>query len=189
MRLARILVDMDGVLCNLMEKWFATYNSEYDDDLRLERMVQWGPHRYARAGKSVYKYLSQPGFFRDLAPLPGAIHGMRRLIDRGHDVVIVTATRSGHRDKLDWIREHLPFFRTDNVVFAHRKELVRGDILFDDSPYNLEAFKPYGEPAAMAYPYNQDVSCRRFADWPSFLAWIDETFGDAADLARPGRFV
>lgn len=172
--MARILVDMDGVLCNLIEKWFATYNKEYGDTLHLDRMVEWGPHRFARAGKSVYKYLSKPGFFRDLRPIPGAIDGMRRLVDLGHDVVVVTAARNGHRDKIDWLKEHMPFLPPHNIVFAHRKDLVRGDILFDDAPHNLEAFLPYGQPVAMAYPYNQGVSCPRVGSWSEFLQLVDE---------------
>lgn len=172
--MARILVDMDGVLCNLIEKWFTTYNQEYGDDIDLERMVEWGPHRYAKAGKSVYKYLSKPGFFRDLSPIPGAIEGVRALVQRGHDVVVVTAARNGHRDKIEWIREHLPILDWENIVFAHRKCLVRGDILFDDAPHNLEAFQPYGLPVAMAYPYNEGVECPRVGSWSEFLHLVDE---------------
>lgn len=172
--MARILVDMDGVLCNLIEKWFTTYNKEYGDDLCIDKQVEWGPHRYAKAGKSVYKYLSMPGFFRDLRPIPGAIDGMRSLIERGHDVVVVTAARNGHRDKIDWLRERLPFLDQNNIVFAHRKYLVRGDILFDDAPHNLEAFEPYGQPVAMAYPYNESVTCPRVGSWSEFLEFVDE---------------
>lgn len=174
--LARILVDMDGVLCNLIEKWFAAYNAEYNDRLDPQGLVTWGPHRYARGGRAVYKYLAQPGFFRDLQPIPHAIDGMRRLMDWGHDVVIVTAARNGHKDKLDWIKEHLPFFSLDNVVFAHRKALVRGDVLFDDAPHNLEAFKEYGLPVAMAYRYNENVDAVRVPDWLHFLQLVQTRF-------------
>lgn len=178
--MARILLDMDGVLCNLLEKWLAVYNEEYQDRLSVQALRTWGPHRYARAGKAVYKYLAQPGFFRDLKPLPHAVEGARALVERGHDVVIVTAAKNGHREKLDWIEEHLPFIGVRNTIFAHRKELVRGDVLFDDAPHNLLAFKAYGLPVAMAYPYNEGVDCPRVADWPSFLALIDARFSPAA---------
>jgi len=174
--MARILVDMDGVLCNLIEKWFRLYNKEYGDDLSIEKLVEWGPHRFARAGSAVYKYLSQPGFFRDLSPIPGAVEGVRSLMERGHDVVVVTAARRGHRDKLEWLRQRLPFLDTRNIVFAHRKELVRGDVLFDDAPHNLEAFAPFGQPVAMAYPYNEGVGCPRVRTWSEFLAFVDERF-------------
>lgn len=174
--MARILVDMDGVLCNLVGKWFAVYNREYGDQICLDDLDQWGPHRIARAGKAVYKYLSQPGFFRDLEPIDGAIDGVRTLLAKGHDVVIVTAARRGHRDKLDWLAQHLPFLPRDNVVFAHRKELVRGDLLFDDAPHNLQAFAPYGIPVAMAYRYNSGLDCHRVPDWPSFLSLVDRLF-------------
>lgn len=170
--MARLLLDMDGVLCDLVSKWFSIYNKEHDDALRLEDMREWGPHRYARKGKLIYRYLSEPGFFRDLAPIPGAIDGVRQLLDWGHDVVIVTAAKRGHADKLQWVREHLPFLDLHNVVFAHRKELVRGHLLFDDAPHNLTAFASYGLPVAMAYTYNQRYPGERVDSWEQFLALV-----------------
>jgi len=183
---ARILLDMDGILCDLTGKWFSLYNEEYGDDLRVDALKEWGPHKFAKAGKAIYKYLARPGFFRDLEPLPGAVAGVRALCRRGHEVVIVTAARKGHGDKLEWIRRHLPFLPRDHVVFAHRKELIRGDLLFDDAPHNLEAFAPYGVPVAMAYPYNETVPYTRVRDWPEFLALVDRLF-PAAKLARGPR--
>lgn len=169
----RILVDMDGVLCDLIGKWFYTYNQEYRDNISLEHMTEWGPHRYAKRGKKIYKYLSLPGFFRDLAPLPGAVEGMRQLVEAGFDVVIVTSARRGHKDKLDWVEEHLPFLPRDQVIFAHRKELIRGDIMFDDAPHHLRNFARYGgEAVAMAYPYNQDVPCTRVHSWAEFTKLV-----------------
>src|SRR5690606_37094640 len=67
--------------------------------------------------------------------------------------------------------------------FAHRKELIRGDLLFDDAPHNLEAFAPYGVPVAMAYPYNETVPYTRVRDWPEFLALVDRLF----PAAKPAR--
>lgn len=176
MALARLLVDMDGVLCNLIEKWFARYNAEYGDQIHVDALEAWGPHRIAKAGRSVYKYLSQPGFFRDLKPIPGAIEGVRTLLERGHEVVVVTAAKNGHRDKAEWLREHLPFLPPENLVFTHRKELVRGDLLFDDAPHNLEAFAKYGVAVAMAYRYNQGVAFPRVPDWPAFLDLVEKLF-------------
>ncbi|NLN26989.1 MAG: 5'(3')-deoxyribonucleotidase [Firmicutes bacterium] len=169
----RILIDMDGVLCNLMDKWLRRYNEDYGDALSTEQITSWGPHRFAKAGRRIYKYLSLPGFFRDLVPLPGAVENMRRLLAAGFDVLIVTAARRGHQDKRDWVSEHLPFFNTDNMIFAHRKELIRGDILFDDAPHHLERFAQYGgEPIAMAYPYNAHVPYRRVASWDDFTEYV-----------------
>ncbi len=62
------------------------------------------------------------------------------------------------------------------MVFTHRKELVRGDLLLDDAPHNLKAFARYGIPVAMAYPYNAGVDCFRVADWREFLTLVDRLF-------------
>ncbi len=167
---------MDGVLCDLAGKWFALYNKEHHDHIDLAHMPEWGPHLYAKKGKAIYRYLSRPGFFRDLAPLPGAIDGVNRLLEAGFDVVIVTAARNGQRDKRLWVEEHLPFLDTRNLIFAHRKELIRGDVLFDDAPHNLTAFAPYGLAVAMAYPYNQSYEGHRVHSWTEFLTLMNHLF-------------
>jgi 5'-nucleotidase len=174
--MARILLDMDGVLCDLIGKWFAIYNKEHHDHIDLSQMSEWEPHLYAKKGKAIYHYLSQPGFFRDLSPIPGAIEGVKQLLNEGFDVVIVTAAKTGQRDKMQWVKEHLPFLDTRNVIFAHRKELVRGDVLFDDAPHNLVAFAPYGIAVAMAYPYNQTYPGHRVRSWDEFLTLAHQLF-------------
>ena len=192
--MARILLDMDGVLCNLIGKWFTTYNQEYGDRIHIDALEDWGPHRIARAGKAIYKYLAQPGFFRDLEPIEGAIDGVRTLLDRGHDVVIVTAARRGHRDKLEWVAEHLPFLPRDNIVFAHRKELVRGELLFDDAPHNLEAFEPYGIPVRWPIGTMQESIAPVCRTGPrSSRSWTASSPRDPVKAGSPlepsGRFV
>jgi 5'-nucleotidase len=183
--MARLLIDMDGVLCDLVGKWFAVYNREHNDAIRLEQMTHWGPHLYARKGKAIYRYLTQPGFFRDLAPIPGAIAGMRKLHAWGHELVIVTAAKNGHRDKMEWVHEHLPFLPPGNIVFAHRKELVRGDVMFDDAPHNLLAFAPYGLPVAMDYPYNQGAPGMRVRSWSEFLQLIRTRYESGFEAPAP----
>jgi len=182
--MARLLIDMDGVLCDLVKKWFTVYNEEHRDTLVPDQMEQWGPHLYAKKGKLIYRYLSKPGFFLDLEPIAGAIEGVRQLLDWGHEVVVVTAARHGHRDKLDWVDKHLPFLGYRHVVFAHRKELVRGDVLFDDAPHNLAAFAPYGLPVAMAYKYNVGAAGLRVPDWPAFTALVKNRFPAVAPAEK-----
>ncbi len=174
--MARLLIDMDGVLCNLVKKWFSVYNAEHNDTLRAEEMQQWGPHVYAKKGKTIYGYLKEPGFFLDLEPIAGAVDGTQRLLEMGHEIVVVTAARHGHSDKLAWVQNNLPFLDYRQVVFAHRKELVRGDVLFDDAPHNLAAFQPYGLPVAMAYRYNEGAPGLRVQSWPEFVTLIEARF-------------
>jgi len=178
--MARLLIDMDGVLCDLIKKWFSVYNTEHHDTLQPEQMVKWGPHMYAKKGKAIYRYLSQPGFFLDLEPIAGAVEGVQKLINLGHEVIVVTAAKHGHRDKLDWVQKNLPFLDYRHVVFAHRKELVRGDVLFDDAPHNLAAFLPYGLPVAMAHPYNEGAPGERVPDWSAFVELVQTRWCETA---------
>jgi 5'(3')-deoxyribonucleotidase len=62
-----------------------------------------------------------------------------------------------------------------NIIFSHRKEKIQGDLLFDDAPHNLEAFKKTGRIAiAMDYPYNALLDVPRVNSWLEFEEALNE---------------
>lgn len=160
MRELTILLDMDGILADLTTPWFAAYNRRTGDSLRLEDVHEWEVSKFARKG-DVYAPLRDPGMFRNLKPLPGALEAVRALHDEGHRVVIVTAclgsTQTGAYEKKQWVKEYLPFLDPKDMVVTASKDLVRGNVFIDDGPHNLKAFRdanPYAFIATIAYPYN-----------------------------------
>jgi 5'-nucleotidase len=171
----RLLIDMDSVIVDLMTTWHAMYNRDYDDDLHVGKLLCWDTAKYVKqeCGERIYEYLDRPGLFRSLPPIPGAIETLKRL-SQVYEIVIVTSSRKeAFRDKEEWVTEHLPFIGPRNLIFAHRKELIMGDLLFDDAPHNLEAFMATGRIAiAMDYPYNRSVNCPRVANWSEFEEWV-----------------
>ena len=166
-----ILVDMDSVIVDLMSEWHRRYNEDYGDDLTVDRLLTWETERYVKpeCGLKIYDYLDEPGLFLNLRPLPGAIESLRRLHER-FDIVIVTSSRmNAYAEKEQWVERHLPFIGRKNLIFAHRKELIRGEMLFDDAPHNLLAFQQTGRTAvAMDYPYNRHVPGPRVKNWNEF---------------------
>jgi 5'(3')-deoxyribonucleotidase len=163
---------MDSVIVDLMSEWYNRYNNDYNDDLTVDRVLDWDAHSYVKAecAGRIYDYLKQAGMFENLLPLPHAVEVLERLAQR-FDIVIVSSAPSSiaYREKEEWVLRHLPFISRDNLIFAHRKDLILGDLLFDDAPHNLQAFMRTGRIAvAMDYPYNREVSCPRVADWLEF---------------------
>jgi len=161
-----LLFDLDGICCNLAKKWLDVYNREWNDDLTEAEIVEWEWHRFVRpeCGKRIYHYLNRPGFFADLEPIDGCIESLNRL-ERICELVVVTASpKEAAGDKMRWVQRHLPMVPKGNIVVTYRKDLVRGDFMFDDAPKNLR-----NHPATrimLDYPYNRDFhDCHRVHSW------------------------
>lgn len=161
-----LLFDLDGICCNLMKKWLAAYNRDYNDKLTENDIVEWEWHRFVKpeCGKRIYHYLNRPGFFADLEPIEGCIESLRRL-EKVCELVVVTASpKEAAGDKMRWVQRHLPMVMKGNIVVTYRKDLVRGDFMFDDAPKNLR-----NHPATrimLDYPYNRDFhDCYRVHSW------------------------
>jgi 5'(3')-deoxyribonucleotidase len=175
----RILVDMDGVCCDYIRPWLEIYNRDYNDDLCREDLVVWGIHELVKpeCGRKIYDYLGSPNFYAYLEPLPDVSEVVSRLLTAGHELIIVTAdvfnSTTALFDKRGWVERHLPLIPKRNVIGCHRKELIRGDLLFDDGPHNLESFP--GLTCAMDLPHNQQVEVDfRVCGWLEFEQLIKD---------------
>lgn len=64
---------------------------------------------------------------------------LKKLIDDGNDVYIVTASNldsvSAKMNKV--LFKYFPFIKPQNVIITAKKQLVLGDILIDDAPHNM----------------------------------------------------
>ena len=112
----RIFIDMAGVI------------ADFESAAEAEALV-----------KGVTK-LSRPDLFvnyRALGVIDGAIEAVAKL-NADHEVFIASTppwTRPevwGH--KREWIGEHFPYLKR-RIILTHRKDLLIGDILIDDSRY------------------------------------------------------
>lgn len=148
--MARILVDMDEVVADSLSRWISILKKRYPKNVPENYSAysvgkysmpwdSWGLTRQEWRGP-----ILEPGFYRNLNPLPGAITFIQKLLDNGHEIIFVTIPPKGNptaaHEKEIWIEEHLRL-RGENVVFTRRKELIRGDVLIDDKPSNLEKFQ------------------------------------------------
>jgi 5'-nucleotidase len=166
-----LLIDMDSVICDLMTEWHRRYNRDYHDNLTVDQLKCWRSENYVKpeCGVKIYDYLDEPGLFLNLKPLPNAIEVLDRLHNQ-YDILIATSSVSNaFSEKEKWVEKHLPFIGKYNLVFSHRKNMISGDLLFDDAPHNLKAFSSTGRIAvAMDYPYNQDINVPRVRNWLEF---------------------
>lgn len=93
------------------------------------------------------------GFCRSLEPYPEAVEAIAEVRSLGVPVMFVTAamhSKFWHWERVEWLVEWFGATKYD-VIFAHKKHLVDGHFLVEDSPKNAVAW-------ALAHP-----------DRPSFL--------------------
>lgn len=154
-----IAIDMDQVLANLYKKMASVYNENFGTNYTHEEFLLTTPADLDKAGKKkLFELLNEPDFFRDLEVLdPHAITVVKELQER-FDVYIATAAMDvpgSFNAKYDWLMEHMPYLKTQNIVFCGNKAVIHTDYLIDDSPGQLRAFSGTGLLYAM--PYNESV--------------------------------
>lgn len=156
----RILVDMDGILANLLEQWLGTYNYENDDDVRMRDVTTWEMHHHVKIGKGIYKIPGRPGFFDNTPPMEGAIDGFKALRRHGHEVIVCSSPYNpdSARAKQEWCARYLGT-RWSDVTLTHKKHWMNADVIIDDKPSTIAEFKAMDrEVVTIAYPYNLSVA-------------------------------
>lgn len=158
----KILVDMDGILSNLLQKWLDDYNSEHSDQVSVSDILTWETSDHTKIGKRMYAIPGRHRYFDDLDPIPGAIEGFTALKRAGHEVLICSSPYNpcSARAKYEWCKRHLGA-ATREVMLTHKKDWLAAhvDAIIDDKPSTIEAFHAAGKEAVtIAYPYNAAVA-------------------------------
>lgn len=172
-----VLLDMDGILADLLPAWLARYNAEYGAHLVPDVLRHWDLDRYVKpeCGRDVYRYLRDPGLFRDLAPIPGAAEGVSALREAGVPLLVVSAAHSSllQAAKRDWLADHFGEWGlelAETVVFTAEKPLLPARVFVDDSPGQQRSYcraHPHAYVATLSYPYNVEwTGATRYPDWP-----------------------
>jgi 5'-nucleotidase len=170
-----LLFDMDSITVDMTPAWLKIYRKRTKDSLDLKNQTEWAFSKLVKYPKKLDAILTEDKFFYNLPPMPGAVESIRKLMERGADVVFLTQlprkSDFAAKDKRAWIKKYFPRFDLKNMIFAHRKYLVSGNLLFDDNPVHIESWRrynaknhsiwPFPIAATIEYPYNRNCG----ADW------------------------
>jgi 5'(3')-deoxyribonucleotidase len=134
-----IFIDMDGVIAN-----FAKAAEEGGWKHRPDKHVN----------------------YRDLEVMPDASQALRKL-NQDFDIFIASTPPWDRPDmwgaKREWVAEHFPYLKR-KLILTHRKDLLIGDILIDDSRWR-------GQPDFKGH-WLWFGTAHRCLDWPSTLELI-----------------
>jgi 5'-nucleotidase len=145
-------IDMDGVLADF-----------YGKILKLNPKIQTMKVDDPVRESAVEALESQPGFYRDLEPLPGAIEAFKKLCNHYNVYLLSTASwenPSSFTDKRLWVAEHLGDYAYKRLILTHNKGHFMGRALVDDRIKNgVDQFQ--GE--------HIHFGTEKFPDWTSVL--------------------
>jgi 5'(3')-deoxyribonucleotidase len=164
---ATILIDVDGVVAEFLEAVFDAVGTNKDP----EELKQWNFFSMLSKdeGKVAEKVLEDPAFWATLPIKDHAQDAVKFLKNVGHKIVWVTSPWEScfgwDVARRRWIREH---FGDDDIVITKSKEHVKGDVLIDDKPANVEAWQkahPQGRALLFRAHYNDNYrgDVRRFS--------------------------
>lgn len=146
--MARIIVDIDDTIADLLPVWISWYNHEYKDDLRLSQITGWDLTEFVKpeCGRKIYDYLGDPDLYENVLPVPGSVDAVASFTEAGHQVFFVTAAY--HPRKIQWLRDNgfLPSDGSEDwrYMVAKNKSLIIADIIVDDRYGTVMTFPGYG---------------------------------------------
>ena len=175
-----ILVDMDDTIEQLLSALVKRANERFHRSAAMDDITGWSiVCAYPGIEKrQILDLMYEPGFWDTVDPVPGAAAALKYLMDKGHQVYIVTATEFQHvREKMEKVLfRFFPFLSPDQVIITGCKQMIRGDVLIDDGIHNLEG----GEYRKILFtaPYNRDYDAEsngmiRVHNWKEIIEVID----------------
>lgn len=173
-----ILVDVDGVVSNLVKECLGWYNRDWNDKLKYEQIVDWDIAKFVKpeCGKKFYDYFSNPDIYNCVEEIQDSKECIQTL--RGYGYKIIYLTSGFFPAKAKWLYNHGYLtsksweYATDIVVTTD-KSLIKADLLIDDGYHNIVDWHPS---LLFTQPWNKKymVNGSRVDNWSEIVRKIKE---------------
>lgn len=186
MKKLTILVDMDDTIENLLYTWVTYLDEKYGLDVRYEDIKDWEMERTFTmlSSDQIFMPLRDADLWKRVKPLPGAVETLQKFIEDGHEVYIVTASHidTVHMKMNEVLFKYFPYIDYKHIIISSQKQMIRGDVLIDDAPFNLIGGEYIG--ILMNAPHNESFDAEsnnlfRMLEW-------DEVYNFVTDISRKG---
>lgn len=137
-----ILVDMDDTIEHLLQAWVDYLNEHHETTTTVEDVHEWDLSSSfpTLTREQIYAPLLDDALWERVQPMQYAADVLKQLKEDGHNIFIVTSTAyQTVKAKIEKVLfRYFPFIKWNDVIIAHNKQMIKGDILIDDAPHNLE---------------------------------------------------
>ena len=140
MKKLTVLIDMDDTIEELVFAWVRYVNEKFGTTVRPEDINDWNMQNFFPdiPANELYGVLEDEALWRMVKPKPGAVEYVKKIMDDGHSVFIVTS--SHYRTivpKMELVLfTYFPYITWDHVIITSNKQMVDGDVLIDDGIHN-----------------------------------------------------
>lgn len=176
-----IAIDIDDTICDMQQTAISIFNARYNAnysiaDFREYEVMNCMPVDHATKMIDIY---GESGFYNHVKPFKGAQNGIQKLIDKGHQVYLVTnAIPRTYGEKVEFIKRYFPYIDESHIVSMKHKHLFRCDVMIDDCMQNLLAGTNYHR-ICYNQPWNSSnkdwvYGIYRCDNWTSVLAAVNE---------------
>jgi len=178
-RMTTYLIDQDGVLADFVEGFKRAW-ATHGLPAYFEAWEQWDMNHYVPVQHKpmVDVVMSQPGLFRHLPVMPGAVDAVLGLMNAGHKVWICSTpvhdSDTCENEKKAWLREHFGSAIAKRLILTQDKTLIKGEVLIDDKPAIRGEDTPSWEHVLYDAPYNRSVTGRKRLTWATWRAVLGQ---------------
>jgi hypothetical protein len=180
----RVGIDLDGVIADFTDGWIRLYNAQFGTELMPDQVTTWdAPEQLTHFGSMTdfWRWARTAGdngrsLFGVLKPYPGAVTGLRALLDLAHVAIITTKPAWAIPDTLDWLaRLRLPL---REVHITSDKPSVPCAVYLEDSPMQLAALRrrrPDSVVCRFVRPWNSPIGgCVDVTDLDDLMVVVSE---------------
>ena len=158
----RVLVDMDHVMADITAQYIKWYKDATGTEMKKQDLLGKPEDLAFPQPQLIRDFLHQPGFFRTAPVMPGSQEVVKEL-NEWYDLLIVSAAMEFPQsliEKYDWLGEHFPFIKWQQIIFCGSKKSISGDYMIDDHFKNLGNFE--GEKLLFTATHNFNTHIRGY---------------------------
>ncbi|MDA3924152.1 MAG: 2-dehydropantoate 2-reductase [Kiritimatiellae bacterium] len=199
----RIYIDFDDVLCETARALSAAAKKVFNRDVPYEKITVFNlQHAFSLSGDEIDQLMDlahEVDFLAELEPASGAVEAVRKLRDKGHEVVIVTGRPSYcHAGSRAWLKKYglewIEVIYVDKygrapkilppdappMLTLEQFYKLSFDLAIDDSPDALDLLAAldncriliYDRPWNRAYCSNENM--QRINEWVDILRLVEK---------------